>query len=462
MKRITLLFLTILMLFPLASCGKEEYKYSALSDIEIIKRPRDDTNKPITNGAMVALQKHSIFGQEVDENSKNPFLLCIFDEETKVMFPLCFDTACRHESSLDCFACGLSSSISYTTIVSDQVITAYYGGQSRTQKTIIAKYYSLDGTVQKEIKYDLTELKTPDGSGSDNYLESFMLTCRYENKVYFPVFNYDSGAGLDYELSNGNPDKTYYCWIMCFDTANAEIYPVSGFEVPHPYDIYIKFLECEEDKLSFSYAKAYYYVTDLTTGLTEEVDLSAIALQLYSQGNISLSEDLSTFLPIKGILAVPRRNPDQTISYYDYFDTNTLEKLELSEPEKMDITDRTLQTFTHEGEKYYLIGTDSETNSYKLINSSDKTVSTGSLLLSENRHGEKGSYNPGIIAESEKGFICRLGYEGWSDRVTRNVNGTEVTYLVPAEYVYISKEDILDGGEVTPLYYNPETGTFAQ
>ena len=102
--------------------------------------------------------------------------------------------------------------------------------------------------------------------------------------------------------------------------------------------------------------------------------------------------------------------------------------------------------------------------SYSLMNDSGKEEVTGSLKITENRHGTPGIYELGSGGgfECEKGFVFVLWEENQNERETRIENGQEVTYILPAEMVYISKEDILDGGEVTPWYYDPETGIFEQ
>ncbi|MBQ1955353.1 MAG: hypothetical protein II350_06395 [Clostridia bacterium] len=72
-----------------------------------------------------------------------------------------------------------------------------------------------------------------------------------------------------------------------------------------------------------------------------------------------------------------------------------------------------------------------------------------------------------LFSETENGLIFsykeRLEDGSWeTDTHIVKENGKDVTYWYPQKYVYVTKEDILDGNIDEPWYYDVETYSFVQ
>ncbi|MBQ1955263.1 MAG: hypothetical protein II350_05940, partial [Clostridia bacterium] len=395
-------------------------------------------------------------GTESKSGETSGYCYCIFDEETMSLKPICSDENCSHDGD-NCFARNLavSDEANYCTVVSDRVIKTEFNSE-----TLYFTYSDLDGNVLQTVEYELSNLLLPSGAPAQKYAVSPVFTCRYENKVFFDILNYTNQDFLDYDINDIVSEDPYYHWIVCLDLMSGAVYPVGGFEVPNPNMTYVRFLECTEDKISCVYERNFY-VTDINTGVTEVINSVNIIDRLVLENKLILGSTPEALLPLEGVIVSQYIIPETTITIIKYFDTNTMEEITPSETELIELNNPTglNSEFMFNGKLYCMLK-NINGRDYRLVGS-DGEIS-GTTEITKNREGKDGKYTLHNCFETEKGFVYYLIKRGATDVITKNENGVEVNYFLPLDMVYISKADILDGGEVTPWYFNPETGLFEQ
>ena len=435
----------------------ETGKYTLSSDYisKINRYISTDKSKVISGGALAYLDCKDLFGTESKSGETSGYCYCIFDEETMSLKPICSDEDCSHDGD-NCFARNLAvpSSVNYCTVVSDRIVKSEFNSE-----TLYFTYSDLDGNVLQTVEYELSNLLLPSGASAKKYAVSPVSTCRYENKVFFDVLNYTNQDFLDYEINDIVSEDPYYHWIVCLDLMSGAVYPVGGFEVPNPNMPYARFLECTEDKISCVY-ESNFYVTDINTGVTEVINSVNIIDRLVLENKLTLGSTPEAMLPLEGVI-VSKYIISNSTTIIKYFDTNTMEEITPSETELIELNNPTglNSEFRYNGKLYCMLK-NRNGRDYRLVGS-DGEIS-GTTEITKNREGKDGKYTLHNCFETEKGFVYYLIKRGATDVITKNENGVEVNYFLPLEMVYISKADIIDGGEVTPWYFNPETGLFEQ
>ena len=446
---------------PSGNVLTENFKYTLSSDYvsEVNMYANSARSKVISSGALAYLDRKELFGTESKTGETSGYCYCIFNESTMTLNPICSDTTCKH-SDYNCIARDLAlvRGINYCTVVSDRIIKTDYDTE-----TIFLTYYDLGGNIQHVAEFSVSDLLLPNGSPAEKYIISVASTCRYENRVFFDVTNYTSSdvAEAFDELGYYVPGGIFYHWILCLDLAAGDIYPVGGFRVTRPDSLFVTFLEAAEGEISFRYGKNDYYRCNTKNGVTEKFDTAAIINALKITGKTENNSILSEFLPVKGIISLTNDLSSGENSSKKYFDINTLEEIIPTETEMIEINNHggLKSEFMYNGEKFCMIK-ESNGKDYRLLGSG--TEITGTTEITKNREGDEGKYNLHDAFETEKGFVYYLIKRGTPDTVTKTENGIQVNYFKPHEMVYISKADLIDGGEVTPLYYNAETGVFAE
>ena len=265
MKRIVLLFLALLMLISLSACvsntPEDTYKYNTVSGLKISEDTIFGTfYRPLSKGSLAVVNYADFYGNDVvEEEWGTEFLTIMFDEETKVAYPLCFSVGCDHQNR-ECFAYQIQMSFlsSYCTAIRDNVLLIGWGKEGL--ENVYAYYYSLDGTLQEKYLFDLTKLKQTDQSEiEDPYVSGCYAS--NGNTVYIDVL--DSA-----ERYNINNESTDGCnrWLLSFNTETNEFEVVSNYTLPDNYSTLIRFGEMNDDNVVICYGEYYDVKIDLSNG----------------------------------------------------------------------------------------------------------------------------------------------------------------------------------------------------
>ena len=265
MKRTLLFILSILMLFSLSACvsktPEDDYKYNIVSGLKMSEDTIFGTfSRPLTKGSLAVVNYADFYGNDVvEEEWGSEFLTIMFDEETKVAYPLCFSVGCDHKNR-ECFAYQIQMSFlsSYCTAIRDNVLLIGWGKEGT--ENVYAYYYSLDGTLQEKYLFDLTKLKRADQSEIENPSVPGYYASN-GNTVYIDVL--DSA-----ERYNINNESTDGCnrWLLSFNTDSNEFEVVSNYTLPDNYSTLIRFGELNDDNIVICYGGYYDVKIDLSNG----------------------------------------------------------------------------------------------------------------------------------------------------------------------------------------------------
>ena len=470
MRRILCVFLLFLTLLSLAACGgagSSEFRYSIPSyDRSEIEAATGNFWRILTEGAVATLELRNVLGKDIVFDESIDSGVCIFDDRTKTLIPLCFDAICEH-NDLECFSQKLifGHIIPYVTVIDDAVTTT-----DCDNNTFTVKYYGFSGNVIRDIEFELSALKLPDGESAEVYSHGFVSRARYGITVYLDFMNYNDETLIELQNAPEGEDILFYHWVVSWDLKTGEIEPVAGFEVPDPYVKWVIFTECNEDRLVCTYGGVNGYIVDLSSGSVEVLDFSSVIDRLVASGAMPEGSRPSGY-NLKRDLFGASYIDDNYSRVRKYFDADTFEEYVPTETELLELTRES--TVFIESEEYYFKYVGLEDCQFELVNSKtgEKTeVNYGAddfdLGLSEN--GTKERYLQ-FAFESEKGLVYTVktrvmdGTGIWGENCeTRIVNGEEVTFLLYDELIYWDKSDMLDGTIDEPWYYQPETGTFGQ
>ena len=415
------------------------------------------TYRVLNKGCLARLDLDSVLGNTVKEDESYILGRCLFNDESKALMPLCFDVTCDHRSH-DCFsrATAAHDKADMCYVFSDNIVSV-----DESRGKLLVTYYAFDGTVVNEVVFDMKTLPLPQGIECENFSMGRRTSCRYGDKLYVDVANYNSIDALAFEDDPSVGERLFH-WILCVDVPTGDIHPVARFRVSHPYESSVDFLDCDGERIACSFDGLTLYTTDLTTGVTESVDIDALVSRVIRENPALSGGEMCDLDPLKGIL---------TLAYGDgthdrkYVDLETFERVELSRAEILALENS--KVVFHEGETYYLELDQTEDPVYELINAETGEVISGrfgdkAVLL---REGEEdcnfiGPYvsNSGVIFGLN--IVTRHGLRPVTNTEVRVVNGVEVFYRTPIRYVYYELSDLADGGDATPWVFDPETGVF--
>lgn len=458
MKRFLSIALIMLAIFSLSACQnpENEYKYDYIT----YDYPKDSisfklSGKPISGGAIFECYAHNLF-ETGNHNSNNPVtpLRCIFDEASKTVFPLCFNASCSHDDT-ECFAYyfyGQYPSECYG-IYEDQVFVI--GNLTEKPHEVYAYYYSIDGALQEKVIWDMSFLTTPEGDSVVNPSISHSAAC-IGSKLYFDVN--DANDTHTYSATPKNPDAKITHWTISYDLETKEFSYVSTYTLPYTATGYLHYSDVDGTRLGFSY-DGVGYIIDTETGESTATDFTGIIDRLTANG--TLPKGVNTFnsiYPLSNIAEIQHSGENSISSFYCDLKTETL--IEPSPSQTAKSYGYTFSSFVYQNDLYVnLDRTEDMTNEF--FNLSSEEIVYVSLVFGENNS----LYNH--ITETENGLIfsyLKLLEDGSLEpqTVTKIEYGQEVVYRLPDKYVYVTKEDFLDGKIDSPLYYDPETGAFSE
>ena len=442
----------LVFMFLLSACGGEGYRYSFIPSEHYCNSMVVDRNLELTNGALLDIPTTDLYTEKYSENYLNVGIGCLFDEESKTIIPLCFDAVCKHDTE-ECFARSFYT-LGYNKcygIYNDEVfvLTDYFQGNS---VDISVYFMSFDGTVQRKVVLDKSMLKER-GSGEDIYptlLYPRMVT--YGNMLYFAVID-NIGAHKYYEPGS---TETITHWIMSFDMVEESFDMVARLEMPNTVNqtqhVYIA-----DGKIMMD-VDGIAYVVDILTGEQTVIDHAATVSKLIEEGQIPKGGQLSSYYLIHKDLILVEHMSKKFIRTKYYVDPETSVLVELSEFEMATAEIYRRENFGFENVFYVYGGLNDDSFIYFNDETGDK--------LSVGRYLGEDKILSGVYATSENGIILTyypLNEDGTVDNGVETVmeNGVEVNYYTSNKYLYVTKEDFLDGKIDSPLFFDIETGTFS-
>ena len=454
MKRVISLILLFASVLLLASCGAEDYKYTQVGKKYYNNSMLVNYNCiELTNGALLRVSINELYKESFSENDPNFALYCLFDEETKTMFPLCFNAVCTHESS-DCFARNFytAGNVRSFGIYEDEVyaLTDFFQGES---VDISVCFMSLDGTVQRKIIIDESELleTVSDEEIVPGLLGVNMVT--YGNTLYFSAI--DNIEAMKFYPSGSEETITH--WILSFDLETEEFGIVATLEMPNTVN-QTMLLYIGEGSIMVN-AEGRAYAVNLETGEQRTVDHAQIVSDMIDEKILPKGGQVgSYYLVNKDLVYIEHKSNDYVRTSY-YVDPETVEIVELSDFERAEAAIYMRQNFCCEGVLYIYGGSDGEFLTYYNGETEEK-------ISVDHRFGGN-KITSGVYATSENGVIIKyntIGEDGIETPIRETVteNGVEVTYYTSDKYAYVTKQDFLDGTIDSPLFYNIETGVFSE
>ena len=276
MKRMIALILLFFTLLTFAACGQNDpehateassiYKYDMLTDRVIGDEANSDTfYRPIKGGAIVMVARNDYFGYGVPSMEGNERLFVMFDETTKVMFPLCFNAGCDHTGD-DCFSQRLFYGFgnTYWNVYQDRIISV--GAYKEGVEMLHCYYYSLDGTVQEKSVFDMSELIRSDGDAiKDPYVPFTFVS--YGTKVYIDVCD-----SYDAYTVNSEGNCSFNRWIVSFDIQSGEFAVVSNYVLPDYYEDVVSVVDITEEHISLCYIGLTDIYVDMNKGVSVVTD----------------------------------------------------------------------------------------------------------------------------------------------------------------------------------------------
>ena len=442
MKRVIYIILAAVMLF-FSACGEGSsaeggYRYDVLG--EEVFTQNGMIGGPIKGGSAIRMNSRKLQGEDYPGGAQSEPLYYLFDEESKLLYPLCYDPTCSHGDS-SCFACffyGMDPH-SYWEISKDRVIVI--NGYAEGKGILHAYVYTLDGVMEDKILFDMNRLVGENGKETD-YAVFTHSTCRYGGKVFLDVAGYLSDP--DYE-ENG---ERFNRWVITFDFDTLEFEVICTYSVPDPYADSIRFADCDGEYFGFTYDSRYAYKVELSTGKYEETDLMELTDRLIESGKLPKGQSVSAH-PVSGLVSTYVEDEG-----WVFFNIETGEQVKLSQGQIYALRDTS--NIKVDGKKYYETKSTEETWTFTCFETGEEIV----LDLTF----EKGKYRVHEFGfGAEKGCVYTYLAKNQTDTsstYSKTVGGTTVEYVRAEKYVYVSYEDMADGKIDTPLYYDPDTGCF--
>ena len=443
MKRILFLLLALLSLLPLAACGRGEgYAYdhrpSAYPSIDSFSTD----GHAIRGGAYVDLELFCLEGRERREDEQNTHMKCLFSEDNKVLIPLCANAYCDH-SSLECFGYVYGTAHrAFTTVREDSILCIREAQRDKGKKSdnrYEAAYYSFDGTLKKTVEFTPL-LLTPTGSPIEGVASMGAARITDGSKVYFELST--EAIGSDYAIQKETSDIKYIRWIVSYDIAHEEWKLVTAIQTPL-YEQYLGINDISEGRLSLESPGAGFSV-DIETGEIEMYDCAAILDGLISQKKLPIGTTILDIYPLR-----------------DYFICYTGKELIYCRISTKELIDRNQVTVPTASERYkFAFNGELYTVNSTAGRSALKNTNTGETLTVDTP-----GYAIALFSETEKGLIFTYYLilpDGTlePDCYTVKENYREETYFYPLKFLYVTKEDILDGTISEPWFYDPETYSF--
>ena len=452
MKRTLCILLTVVFALSFASCGKtEEYTYDFLPS----EYPKHFSayryrSQPIKGGAYLFSYLNNIEGESIAVGESNVPMASLFNEDTKTVMPLCFGASCEHGfENLDCFGNIYGYFMdSFCGIYEDTVFSIRENYKKKNQ--LEAVYYGLDGIIKETVEY-APVLYLPNGEILENRYMMNIFTGFYMvgSRIYMELVTEDVGTE-DWVMMDQSEIK-YFHWFVCYNLETKE-WSVAASLPYSTYDQFIGFSDVKDNKLAFN-NNGVCYVADADTGETEVYDCAEILDAMISDGKVPAGTQ------IRGGYALRDYFVCDTGREYLYCRISTQE---IVDPAELDISAAVVavagvsQKFVYNGELYVI----------------DYVATSNKYICTNKNTGEKFSFGIdgkvlSFFSETEKGiifrYIERLENGNWeSDTYTVKENGSDVEYFYPEKYVYVTKEDILDGNIDEPWYYDAETYSFVQ
>lgn len=387
---------------------------------------------------------YPVFGKD-DYDQKS--LAVRFYEDSKLLYPICFDFTCAHDTA-ECFA---NSELFFLTgsnaaaVADNSSICFVYGSHPVT-----AVSYSHDGTQLKSVDFDVSALVKQDGSIAKNAnARSF---CRYGGKIYFDVTGYDQYSELD--LWESGTKNVLDRWIVAFDVDTFEFSVICNYSAPDPYSDRFEFTECSDNYVGVDYDGRYAFCIDLSDGTYSEYDCVTLFDGLISDGTAQQGDYVESIYPISKIMLM---GGAQGLSYCDI---ETGDKLDVDLLKRSSL--EPMSQFEYGKDAYFYCADQGDNpNDYiRYIRCSD-----GNILELSRTFADGGYYVSSLVLLSGDGLIYQYYDSGTTandERYTVTEDQVEVTYQKAPRYVYVSFDDMSDGQIDEPWYYDAETGMFEQ
>ena len=446
MKRILLILLTLLSLLPLAACGKtEEYTYDYIPPEypEIRMSLGSLANKKIKSGALLYIAKHELDGKEKNSEQSDVAMVSIFSEHTKTIAPLCTDPNCTH-NNVECFGDLYGHSYtSYSGIYEDSVFiikeTSKQKGHTNVNGLLETVYYGLDGTIKDTVVFT-PALFFPDGSPLENTVYMPEIFTVIGSKVYIQLSALNTGDN-EWVLLDQSQLK-YFHWVVCYDLDNREWSYIATF--PHSTDAqFLNFRDANESMLTLQ-NNGVGYTVDISTGEVTEYDCAAILDEMIAKGELPTGTMIAGIYPTRDFFDCYQR--DKTY----YIRISTKEFIDPSEARYLTVGGTNRFTYS---ECLYTTESMAGQFTFTNCNTNERTdVETPGVIMSffsETENGIIFSYRD-LLEDGSIGPDCYTVKENYRD----------VTYFYPRKFLYVTKEDILDGTIDEPWFYDPETYSF--
>ena len=442
MKRIIYFLLLFVFILSVSSCGitEEEYTYNYLP----VTYPRLVSfgmfrSRPITSGALVSIDINDMNGKIRDERLQ--YLNCLFNEETKVLVPLCFSVTCSHDTN-ECFANEVYKHdyLYNRGVYKDKIFNVEIYKDSSSGKVtycLAVNYYSLDGTLIDTVKYD-PELIKSDGTKAEYfYISSTHL--QYGHKRYYRAYS-SPGDNVPYD------ERYDDNWVICHDL---ETNTFLSYPLPRSKEgLGFSLVDVNETGLGCKNEEGIGYVLNFETGEITEYDCGEILDRLVSEGQLIRGFEVIDINPLKDYFVITMGRGR------GYIRISTETGFIPTDVENYCVIDNPWR-FGYDGDMYFLGKEYVDRSEYISLLTGEKFI-----LADKERYYI-------IYSETEKGLI--LEYVNILPDGTREPTyeiriegGREVQYTFPKKLAYVTKEDFLDGSVDEPWFYDPETYSFVK
>ncbi len=445
-KRLIPFLLAAVCLLSLSACGKSEYKYDLL-DTGFPKNTNQykSTARPIRGGALISAYPHDIFGENYVSGESTFPLFCIFDEEAKTLFPICFNAACTHETE-ECFAnsfYGQELTICYG-VTKDEIFVISDLHEEDGYK-LHAYYYSLDGTLSHKVPLEDQPFIRPDGTEEDSVVFSTNQGAIAGNVIYFDAcFSADT---IKFDEGGDSDGVTH--WLCGYDLETETMKVIASYVLPPESGQGNRIHQITSTHAALEYSGTVY-VIELSTGKVTQTDYAEVLDGFIAQGKLPRGTELNSLTaPIDGIFSVKVPNEKKSRNV----NLNTGEIAEITPMDKIVYSGYDHDAFVYNGRLYNLESGSSPTLTD--IDSGEQFAVELPPSLS--------LYRP--ISETENGLIyayLNLTPQGEPEPTSQTVtvNGVETRESFPKKLIYFSKEDLMDGKIDSPLFYDAGLYTF--
>ena len=442
-KKILSVFLLFLFIFFFGACGKDKetytYNYIPYSYPKaMVVSPH--ANQAVTNGALFTTEYQNLISTEYKaEEAKR--VKCLFNEETKVVMPLCFNVVCEHDTK-ECFANGYYNQLNVeklSGIYEDRIFLVNRKSPDETKysgTSFCVNYYTFDGIL------DETVVWAPEFINCNGEIERYANIGDHISLGSKLYINVEGSSDKSVKYSESTTDK----WLVVFDIESKTFssYPITPAKTGISYSLdYVS-----ENYVSYNF-EGIGYVLNLETGEITEYDCGEILDRMVSEGRLIRGFEIVDVNAIKDYFVLTYGSGKMFVRI------STEEGFTPPDEEKYSLIDA-VERFDYNGDTYYL-GEILDGNRQEYI----------SLLAGEKFIlADKERYYL-IYSETEKGLILEyvnILPDGTREPTyeIRKEGGREVQYIFPKKLAYVTKEDFLDGSVDEPWFYDPETYSFVQ